>query len=155
MQEKDFVEKWSERLSDPVTVGELPEFLTEMLEDADGYGSIARALGYGAVVTARAMDRSPQGGITFFQAGFVMWTFVRELMYESNKCGLRIVDYDKMLYPQYGHDFEKTITNDVWKSLQEEAEKSLDSRESAHPNVRDHWNSIVSGVVPFGYVVKD
>ena len=156
MGEKEFVEKWSKRLDERVTVEELPEFLTEMLEDSNDYGSIARALGYGAVVTARAMDRTPQGGITGFQAGFAMWTFIREWMYPLNKCGLVLRDYDKMLYPQDDHYFDKTINESTWKSIQEEAQKNLDSKESASTNVREHWRDIVEGIVPFGYtVVKD
>ena len=94
-----------------------------MLKDSNDYGSIARALGYGAVVTARAMDRSPQGGITRFQAGFVMWTFIRKYMYSDNKSGLRVVDYDKLLYPQYEDYFSNTISASGWKLLQEEARK--------------------------------
>ena len=32
-----------------------------------------------------------------------MWDFIIDWMYTSNQCGLRIVDYDDMLYPQYNH----------------------------------------------------
>jgi len=155
MQEKEFVEKWSVRLSDCKSVDDLPEFLTEMLKDADDYGSIARALGYGAVVTARVMNNSPQGGITGFQAGFVMWTFVREWMYKGNKCGLKIVDYDNMLYPQDSDKFDKVISSSIWDGLQLEALERLKRNPDAHPNVLNHWQSIVDGVVPFGHEVKD
>jgi hypothetical protein len=154
VQEKEFVEKWSKKLNERVTVEELPEFLTEMLKDSNDYGSIARALGYGAVVTARAMDRSPQGGITGFQAGFVMWTFIRERQYSSNKCGLKILDFDKLLYPQYDDYFTNTISTSNWKILQEEAKKNLVSR-GATDRIRAHWQSIADGVLPFGFVVKD
>ena len=38
-------------------------------------------------------------GITGFQASFVMWDFIKGWSYKDNKCGLKIIDYDNMLYP--------------------------------------------------------
>jgi hypothetical protein len=59
-----------------------------------------------------------------------------------------------MLYPQYDYKFEKTISTDTWHALQEEAKKNLVERDP-HPNVKAHWESIVEGKIPFGYVISD
>lgn len=138
-----------------MTMDKLPEFLRHLMEDyGHDYGTICHALTAGAIATAWAMDRAPQGGITGFQAGFIMWGFIRHWSYESNKCGMKIVDYDNMLYPQYEHKFEKTISESVWKILQDEAKKKLDKVDKyTHEAVVQHWRSIVDGKVPFGYKV--
>lgn len=93
-------------------------------------------------------------GITGFQAGFVMWDFVKDWNFSSNKCGLKIVNYDNMLYPQYEDRYEKSISSDTWYALQKEAKANLEDSKYAHPAVIEHWKSIVNGVVPFGYKVK-
>ena len=93
--------------------------------------------------------------ITGFQAGFVMWDFIREWMFSSNKTGLRIIDYDNMLYPQYEYKFQKTIDSETWEALQAEAKRNLAENTSAHPNVRAHWESIARGEIPFGYRIRE
>lgn len=61
-----------------------------------------------------------------------------------------------MLYPQCGHKFEKTISKDTWEQLQNVAKKRLEEKNKhAHPNVIAHWESIVKGVVPFGFTVTE
>jgi hypothetical protein len=95
-------------------------------------------------------------GITGFQAGFVMWDFIRQWQYDRNETRLKIVDYDKMLYPQYDNEFEKTITSKQFEKMQEVAAKRLQGDMMfVHPGVAKHWQSIVDGVVPFGYKISD
>jgi hypothetical protein len=156
MNQKQFEEKWQGRLKEVKNIKRLPRFLRKMLKDADDYGSIAVALGYGSVACAWAMNKHKNGGITGFQAGFVMWTFIREWEHKHNKTGLRILDYDNMLFPTYEDRFEKTITKSMWESLQEMAKKKLEEKEEhVAPRVINHWQSIVDGTVPFGYTVKE
>ena len=84
-----------------------------------------------------------------------MWDFIRDWTYSNNKCGMKITDYDDMLYPQYGYKFEKTISTDTWHAIQEEAKKRLAETDYAHPNVKAHWESIIAGNIPFGYTISD
>lgn len=118
-----------------------------------GYGTAPRSIAQAALATAWYL--SSDFGITGFQASFVMWDFIRDWRFTNNKCGMKIVDYDDMLYPQYQYKFEKAITKDTFETLQEAARKNLEDKEGAHPNVVAHWQSIVDGKVPFGYVVRD
>ena len=119
-----------------------------------GYGIAPRAIAQAALATAWFL--SSDFGITGFQAGFVMWDFIRDWSYSGNECGMKIVDYDKMLYPQYDDHFLKTISKDVFEALQKTAKKNLEEHsEHVHPAVLNHWKSIVNGNVPFGYTVKD
>lgn len=69
---------------------------------------------------------------------------------------MRMVRYANMLYPQYDHDFAKTIAPSTWEWLQEKAKANLaEHDEHASGNVIDHWRAIARGKVPFGYKVVD
>lgn len=117
-----------------------------------GYGTAPRAIAQAALATAWYLSR--EFGITRFQAGCVMWDFIRDWSYSHNKCGLKIVDYDNMLYPQYNYKFQKTISLDTYEALQKAAKENLENTEHAHVDVVKHWQSIANGNVPFGYVVE-
>ena len=85
-----------------------------------------------------------------------MWEFIKHWNYTDNKTGMKMVNYDGMLYPQYDHKFQKTITESIWKSIQDVANNRLKENKTAHPKVIAHWKSIVNGKIPFGYkIVKD
>lgn len=100
----------------------IASFVKGLMEDYQhDYGTICHAISAGAIGQAWAMNSHENGGITGFQAGAVMWGFVREWNYSSNKTGLKIIDFDNFLYPQYEDNFQKTIDEDVWKSLQKES----------------------------------
>lgn len=142
-----------------------PSFMQELIANyAYDYGTITHALAAAAIGAASALDSSDVGGITGFQAGFVMWNFVKEWYFPNNKCGLKIVDYDEFLYPQYRDKFEKALNKSTWDAIQEQAKKYIDEDNSliaiggnsihAHPNVRKHWEKIAAGEVPFGFYVK-
>lgn len=140
------------------TLETLPAFMNHVLNDyCHDYGTIVHAISACALAVARAADKSEQGSITWFQASCVMWDFISQWSYSSNKCGLRIVDYDNMLYPQYEFKFSnKEISQSVWKSLQKQAEELLKAEKAyAHEKVIEHWQSIIGGNVPFGYKVKN
>ncbi len=84
----------------------------------------------------------------------VSWYLSKE--FEIPETGLKLIDYDEMLYPQNGFKFEKTISSDTWERLQETAKRLLGERGiCAELDVFSHWKSIADGKVPFGYTVKD
>ena len=162
----------------------LVEFLKDVRDNYNyDYGTAPRAIAQASVATAWYF--AYVFGITCFQAGFVMWDFIRDWQYRDNECGLKIVDYDLMLYPQYEYKFtEKTISEWQWEALQEKAKKELDrinetvdsynksqaegmedfinkegrdwvDTDFCNVRVLNHWKSIVNGIVPFGYRVED
>lgn len=133
---------------------DLIRFLSKVKDNYNyGYGVQPRAIAQAALATANFL--ASEFGITGFQAGFVMWGFIRDWRYYNNKCGLKIVDYDLMLYPQYQNEFEKTISKETFEELQKQVQEALNKPAYAHPNVIRHWTSIVNGNVPFGYCVKE
>lgn len=217
MTEKEFRDKYYDKARE-CTVASLPDFIHKMMSESLDYGSVCCAVAGAAIAAASAANKHDHGGITGFQAGAVMWEFIQQWNYRSNKTGLRIVDYDNMLYAQYKSTFQQTISKSVFGSLQKEAgrllmednkaanqyvvdmakyEKDLAVFIEKYPDYHDrpkhydklgcgtgaeweafhekeksgfefapskpyyhagqlaHWQSIVDGVVPFGFVVKE
>lgn len=110
------------------TLESLPSFLSHIMEDYQhDYGTICHALAAGGIATMWAMNKEKQGGITGFQSGAVMWEFIRNWNKTHNKTGLRLVDYDNFLYPQYAAEYEKTISPHVWDSIKKEAKQKIDT----------------------------
>ncbi len=137
------------------TVEELCDLIKEAEEKFNyDYGVAPRSIGAVSAVVANYL--SHKMGITRYQASFAMWDFIMGYVKTNNKCGMKLVDYDDMLYPQYDYKYAKTISSHTWEQIQKEAKEMLAKDKAfAHPAVREHWKSIVEGNVPFGYVVSD
>ena len=90
------------------TFDDLVVFLKDVNDNYGyGYGEAPRAMAQAALAVAWYL--SSEFGITGFQAGFVMWDFIQGWTKTHNECGLKLVDYDDMLYPQYDYKFEKFV----------------------------------------------
>lgn len=138
------------------TTNTLAAFVRDTMGAPHGYGSVVHAVALCAEAAAWAANSDPgaRGGLTGFQAGFVSMQFLRS--WSSIDGPFRIVRYENMLYPQYGGDFRnREIDPHTWTWLQEQAAERLAGGDVAEASgaVVDHWRSIASGVVPFGYVV--
>jgi len=168
MSEKVFVSEenedvWKEWFKEArkQTLETLPEFIRHVMEDYRfDYGTAVHAIAACSVGAAWAGAEAE--GITGFQAGCVMWDFVRYWNHSTNKCGMKLIDYDKMLYPQYEEKYEKVLSKDTWETIQNRAKELLAELEGnsgnnapVHPDVIAHWKSIVDGKVPFGYTVSE
>ncbi len=135
---------------------ELVELIEEVKNDFNnGYGTAARSVGTVSACVANYL--SSEMGLTGFQASCAMWDFIMAFMYSDNKCGMKMVNYDDMLYPQYEYKFCKnTISKSTWEALQKQAKENLEKDTYfASLRVIEHWQSIVDGKVPFGYTVKE
>lgn len=155
MSEFELRDKLSEERKDIKSFDKLISFLQNVKENCNtGYGEAPRAISQAALATAWYL--ASDFGITGFQAGFVMWDFIKDWQYRNNKCGLKMVNYDDMLYPQYEYNFtDRSLYTDIFEAMQKEAKELLTNSKGAHPNVIAHWQSIVDGNVPFGYVLKE
>ena len=137
------------------TIETLPEFIERTMNGyRHDYGTVCYAIAACCVATGWACNRmkGSSGGITGFQSGAVMWGFVRHWLSLGDQ-PLKLMQFDKMLYPQSRDDFEKRIDSHTWTWLREEAGKRLADRDAAD-RVRDHWRSVANGQVPFGYSVQ-
>ena len=154
-EEMHLEKEWFEEARNIKSIEELSKFVDRLLNSYwHDYGTAVHAIA--ACSVACSWLGAHIEGISSFQASLVMWSYIRNWEKTHNKCGLRLVDYDDFLYPQYGDKYDKVISERIWAAIQEEARKLLDKDEGhACPEVRQHWESIVNGVVPFGYKVKD
>ena len=154
MTEKEYKEYIYNKADKVKTKEQLDELLSEVTncEELD-YGKIIYAISGCMLATANYIDNSEVGGITGFQASFIGWEMVKKFIHESN-IGMKLVDYENMLYPQYKEHFQKIISQDTWESLQKQAEINLKESPNASPKVIEYWKSIVKGKIPFGYKVE-
>lgn len=111
------------------------------------YGTCVRAIA--CLALAGAHYGAENQGITGFQAGCVMWDFIRGWTFKNNECGMRLLNYDDLLYPQYTRAFN-TISEETWELVQEKAKEYLEIKHGANDEVRKHWESIVDGKIPAG-----
>lgn len=151
---KDVIEGWF-KTAETMTEEYLPEFVRHVLHDyKHDYGTICHAVAACALAAAWAADRSEQGGLTGFQGGFIMWQFIRRWLHKEGP--LCLVEYRDMLYPQYEHEFDRTITRETAKWLVDEARKELVGDIDRHmpDEVRKHLERIAEGWIPFGYTVR-
>lgn len=156
--DKNILENWRKRAGEIATMDEFVSFFEGLVGEkrqyAHDYGTICHAIAAISSAAGHLANKQPTGQITGFQAGAVMWEFINQWGSFSS-CTKEIRDYGNMLYPQYGYKFRnKEIPQDTWDWLQREAREKLEESPYAAPNVVDHWQSIVDGEVPFGYVVK-
>ena len=172
-------DEWYEE-SKNITLETLPKFLNKLSEDyKHDYGTICHAIITSALAAAKAIDRSPQGGITGFQASCIMWGFITNWMNYKNE-PLGLVRFKDMLYPQHQLGFT-SITLKTWEWIQKEAKKQLRKilifkrfgikeilfrrfdelgthygrQTNVHPKVFSHWKSICHGRIPFGYIIRN
>jgi hypothetical protein len=84
----------------------------------------------------------------------VVWKFLEE--YGGFDDGpKRILQFRKMLYPQFGPYFQKVIDRNTMNWLMDEAKSILESGREVAPAVRFHLEGIAAGVAPFGFSVEE
>lgn len=134
-----------------MTLEKLPDFLDRLQHRYEhDYGTICHAIAASAVATAWAMNNGPQGGITGFQAGAIMWEFIKHWGHLQGPA--RLVNFENMLYPQYEERFT-SMDQETFDYLQKKAAENLASSD-ASDSIREHWQSIVDGKIPFGYTIS-
>lgn len=135
------------------SIEELTELIKEVETDFNnGYGIAPRAIGSVCAVVGNYL--SYKMGITGFQAGCAMFDFITGYLITDNKCGLRLIDFDEMLYPQYEYKFDKKLKKSTWELMQKRAKELLEEKGFVHPDVKNHWESIAQGKIPFGYSLE-
>jgi hypothetical protein len=155
-EEMNIQDKWYEDARH-MTLEKLPEFLDKLaFEYQHDYGTICHAIAASAIAASWAMNDTEQGGITGFQAGAIMWEYIRH--WQHFKGPMRLVTYSDMLYPQHEDRFTKTISSNTWEYLQKEAAEKLKEQEivgnQCSERVLAHWQSIVDGNIPFGFELE-
>lgn len=155
-EEDDIHLQWFQELKEIDNTKDLLVFIERLLNDYDhDYGTVCHATVASALATIRVFSKIE--GMTGNQMGFVMWGIIKELCFRDNKLGLKIIDYDNLLYPQYEDKFKFTITNEKCEALQFECYKKIKNTNyrNAHIEVLTHWYETVNGKKPFGCEIKN
>ncbi len=138
------------------TLETLPQFMNHVLNDYyHDYGTICKAIAACGSAAMYAANKTEQGGITNVQASYINWEILKAWGCFATHTGARLINFDDMIFPQYESKFAKTISKEVWESVQEYAKERLSKEYSIHPKVKAHMESIVAGSVPFGYRIKE
>jgi len=153
-EESGIHEEWYREAND-MTIEKLPEFMRKLTQDyTHDYGTICHAVASAALAAAHTINHDPnQGGITGFQASCIMWEFISKWMSCDGK-PMRLLDYEKMLYPQYEKTF-RSISKSTAEWLQEKAKEILGGGDFLHEEVREHLEAVANGWIPFDYRVVD
>jgi len=111
------------------------------------YGTICHAIAAGALAMANAVEQSPVGHITGFQAGAVGWLFMRHWHSWGDE-PRQMVDLSNLLYPQFDYKFT-TIDRQTAAWLQTKAAENIkQAGDHTHPNVIARWREIADGRFP-------
>ena len=136
------------------TLDTLPAFLKKQYKNPHNYKTIAHAMVCGMYAAMQALDKTPRGGITGFQAGYVWWGLRKYLTHQTDGPA-KVLDFGLMLNPRRSDTFAPTLHTRTWEWLRQEArEKLLRHGDVMEPGVRTHLEAIVNGQVPFGWSVN-
>lgn len=141
------------------TLETLPEFLRKLTSDYQhDYGTICHAIAAAAVGAATAVNKSPAGGITGFQAGAVMWEIV-EGWGALSPGPKRMQNFEDLLYPQMAYKF-RTVPKSILGWLKEQAQKRIaewqaTGFEHVSERVRAHMAKVAKGHIPFGLSIQE
>jgi hypothetical protein len=154
-RDKELIESWYEETYDIKTPEQLQQFVTKLLNKYEhDYGTIVHVAVVSALAALRCVDNDPtQGGLTNFQANALTGIFISKWLKFEGPFSIR--KYNDMLFPQNQDQFATTIKKSGFLWMQEKAATLLkNGPASCQPEVYAHLQSIVDGVVPFGYTLK-
>lgn len=157
-EEMHLEKEWYEKANQQ-TIESIPIFIDKMMNRYEhDYGTICHAIAACALATINAV--ASEEGITGFQYGAIMWLLIRHGWYPNNQAGMKLINYDEILYPQNADSFEKKLDLDVFLKLMDMAKEKIKEAESddnelyaVDDEVMKHWKKIANGEVPFGYTV--
>lgn len=162
-EEQGIHKEWYKRANELRSIGQLAEFLEEITTKYDhDYGTIVHAIAAAAVAAAKVVDRSPAGGITGFQASCVEWSFIRHYGVHGEDELLAMVDWNRLLFPQYDDRMPRTVQRETFEELQRRAKAKIEEDDGrteqilkAHPDVRARWKLIAGGSLPPGTAIRE
>ena len=150
--DRELIDTWWREAKECQSIDAAADLARRLVSDyRHDYGTICHAIAVAAIAMAHAVERSPEGGITGFQAGAVSWMLLKHWN-DWPDGPRRIVDYANLLYPAYDHHFteiDRETANWLTRRAQELlAEHDGPSGLHVHPHVRARWESVAAGRLP-------
>lgn len=125
------------------TAAELAAFVESMASRPHDYGTCVYAMSLCAEAAFRFIaDRL---GVTGFQASCADMDFIKRTRGLNH--GFQLLDYSKLLYPQFDSDMRitpETLLSEplLRKRIRDEAKKNLAEKSVAHEHVVAHWRKL-------------
>ena len=144
LKKKNETELRKTKVETPKTIEELTDIIKQITERKHDYGTCVYAMSIASVATFNYVAHKL--GVTGFQASCADLDILSRIRRLEN--GFCIIDYDKLLYPQYWDD-EHFPTKEILleknkKHLAKVAKKKIKENSSAHPDVKKHWKMIAN-----------
>jgi hypothetical protein len=129
----------------PKTLWGLMRYIRSLIKRPHDYGTCVYAMSMAALATFYYV--SAKLGTTGFQASYADLDFLRRSRHY--KCGFRIIDYEKLLYPQYlnieNFPTPLYLLMENKKELAKKARQLLQERDiEPHPDVKARWEYVAS-----------
>lgn len=157
----DIRDEWYKRAKTEIqTPEQLKAFAEEISSMVESRDELYNDSSYGAAALALAAMNmmTHMYNMTQSQMVWVMRQTICQTLLSEHDCGIKLLNYGDMLYPQYEDRFSCEINADTFAKLREKAIDLVNENEKskfpACNDVVDHWKSIVDGKVPFGYTVS-
>ncbi len=119
-------------------------FIRNIINRDHEYGTCVYAMSLSAIAAFNYV--CSRLGTTGFQASCADMDFLART--RGMKDGFSILDYNRLLYPQYLDKFNKTAVDYIYSNLESLQDKALDLLEKSegmtHPDVKAHWEWILS-----------
>lgn len=147
MTEQEYKRQVYDEADQVKTVEELNLLIERLTAHPHDYGTIIYACAAAMIGAYKVMNASPQGGITGFQAGCLMWEMVHRFG-EFSGGPLRIQDFDHLRFPQYDDDWAVWLSPEGRAQIVERANRALSEARSMAPGVRKRHEEIVAGSWP-------
>ena len=139
-----------------VSKEDLGDFIDKMMSEEHDYESYVHAIAACCVATMQACGTE----LTGYQASWIPLLFHLEVIGSGSISGIKILNYDDMLYPQNEDKFKVIISKKVMESLKEEAKRKLEEHADhmnryVSPKVLKHWIKLATGEPPYGLEVEE
>ena len=156
MDEKEYRDARYAEAKNVKTPAELAAFVEKVSNEPHDYGTIIYACCAAMHAAFHTVNASPNGGITGFQAGCLMWEMVRQYGMFGKEGLLRIQDFSNLMYPQYDEKFGARISREWADKLKETAAAKLrELPSSGSSKVRQRMQEIADGRLPEFVSVSD
>lgn len=145
--DQELIETWWAEATACKRIDDAADFARRLISDyRHDYGTICHAIAAAGVAMASAVEQSPEGGVTGFQAGAIGWMLHKRWEQWGDE-PRKIVDLSHLLYPQYDEHWT-TIHASTAEWLQKRATELLAQHPDAAGSVSDRWRDIAAGRFP-------
>ena len=142
---KEIEKGWYKEVDTLTTQAKFNRFVKKLTSGYEhDFGTSLRAL----ACIVNATIRFYGGGLTNMQASYLMWQIIRTTFGKKDKLGLKLIEFEWLLYPQLLYRFDTIINDETHQKLIELAKEKIVANPKASEEVIEHWKKIMTGWLP-------